>query len=400
MSYNKPSSCLREPSPSPSYSPPSPYQPSPSPSPFPPPPPFHPVHDTYCYLPVHGKDANGGGYVTRLIVNVAGLFVFSFRGATPKERLDQLYGYRYGRSNYLNITPRYYRNFSKLMRVSVGAQLPPTRYHDEAEHVLRGAILEYGAPNVNTSLDRVPVRHIEPITLGAIQRLQPHTSVVGKWSRQTATPTAPVLTVGPATLPTAPQSALPARSRMPSVRAQPYPDPRSARPSRYRRPTSPRPDPQRLVDSYSVVEDALAQLQLSVVPMLGDGKCFFRGIAHAVEGNQKAHHFLWRHPGRWRQTVLDSVGDQDADYDAYVINVGDHGAWGTEVEISALARHFGKPILTLSQVGPELFLPSGWRRLFKIGEEAAPPIVLVHSLRDGVAHFDATGPLPLHLRRS
>ncbi|KAL1407565.1 hypothetical protein Q8F55_006998 [Vanrija albida] len=110
----------------------------------------------------------------------------------------------------------------------------------------------------------------------------------------------------------------------------------------------------------------------------------------------RAANELRANPSHWRNAVLDSVNmpSMDGVYDDYVDGV-ERGAWGTMVEVRALARNQGTPILVLGPTGAELFLPSGYRRRFHLGGEDAPHIVLVH---DGGTLFEATAshPFPSH----
>ncbi|WOO84902.1 uncharacterized protein LOC62_06G008413 [Vanrija pseudolonga] len=388
--------------------------------------PLEEVRDTYAFLPVHGHVPHRG-YATRQVVNVAGLFVRFFRGddfnearremehwlanllgqcgqviswqlhPPPRvvddrpmisvgfstvegaERALGLSGFRYG-IHTLNVTPRYYKDTSKVMRVMAGEALPRSRYAKAAERVVEGAAAQYDMPRIDTTLARLSVGGLQELTPDDISWLQPATVV------------------------------------LPPPRPRPHPRSRPLAPARHLQESATHPftsipgyyAPPRPIDHVAI---ALNRLGRQVHDVKRDGNELFRAVAHAVTGDEGRHrgyrigaaNKLRGHHELYEAKVMDNIevlfkdpsfatdarADALADrrwltllYDDYVLHVTKDGAGGSEVHVAAAAHHIGQPILVLEPGGPKLFEVNGRSSPFFF-EDQPPSIVLTHDGHGG-----------------
>jgi hypothetical protein len=85
------------------------------------------------------------------------------------------------------------------------------------------------------------------------------------------------------------------------------------------------------------------------VNVLGDGNCLFRAVALLISGSEDAH-------GRLRQVVCDYISNFHT-YFAVTANyvaeskMGEHGTWGTDMELAALSCILGCNIFVYTTVG-------------------------------------------------
>ena len=85
----------------------------------------------------------------------------------------------------------------------------------------------------------------------------------------------------------------------------------------------------------------LADLGLRIVPVSADGNCFFRAIAHQIEGDEKEH-------SRYREMVVEYIMqhredfepfiEDNVDFDEYCEGMKKSGTWAGHMEIQAASR--------------------------------------------------------------
>ena len=82
----------------------------------------------------------------------------------------------------------------------------------------------------------------------------------------------------------------------------------------------------------------LADLGLRIVPVASDGNCFFREIAHQIEGDEEEH-------SRYREMVVEYIMQHREDFEPFIednLNFGEYcesmkksGTWAGHMEIQA-----------------------------------------------------------------
>ena len=109
----------------------------------------------------------------------------------------------------------------------------------------------------------------------------------------------------------------------------------------------------------------LAALGLRIIPVAADGNCFFRAIAHQIEGNEEEH-------SRYREMVVEYIMqhredfepfvEDDVNFDFYCESMKESGTWAGHMEIQAASlvtrtniciHRLRSPILNISNFDTE-----------------------------------------------
>ena len=101
----------------------------------------------------------------------------------------------------------------------------------------------------------------------------------------------------------------------------------------------------------------LADLGLRIVPVAADGNCFFRAIAHQIEGHEEEH-------SRYREMVVEYIMqhredfepfiEDNVDFDEYCEGMKKSGTWAGHMEIQAASRVTRTNICIHSLTSPKL----------------------------------------------
>ena len=100
---------------------------------------------------------------------------------------------------------------------------------------------------------------------------------------------------------------------------------------------------------YRQYVEALAQLQLKIVSVAGDGNCLFRSVSHQVYGSDEHH-------GVVRAKCMDYMQSEAAYFEPYVVgNMDDYmryvmikrqdAVWGDDPEIQAMCELYDRPAI-------------------------------------------------------
>jgi len=85
--------------------------------------------------------------------------------------------------------------------------------------------------------------------------------------------------------------------------------------------------------------------KLEIIPVMGDGNCLFRAVAHQVYGDESIHAII-------REKVVEYLRLEknyfmeyvDQNFNSYLEDMAKDGVWGGNVEIQAMCEIYGRPI--------------------------------------------------------
>ncbi|KAH0481876.1 MAG: hypothetical protein KVP17_003755 [Porospora cf. gigantea B] len=106
---------------------------------------------------------------------------------------------------------------------------------------------------------------------------------------------------------------------------------------------------------FSLLKRGLAERDLDIHPVPGDGNCLFRSVGHqlGLRGQAMTHVELrqlavteMRRDHAWFAAVLPASVEEFTNFDDYVTALATTSAWGGEPELVALCRGLGLPITT------------------------------------------------------
>jgi hypothetical protein len=136
-----------------------------------------------------------------------------------------------------------------------------------------------------------------------------------------------------------------------------------------------------LEKSYGDTQQVIFNNGLKLLPVPGDGNCFFHALQAGDVGNLRGRVVEHMRANRGQYTNFVT-----GDFDKYLDNMSQNGTWADHVEVMAAMRVLGRPIVVISANSGAINNKTDLQNLRNSGFNFERPIFVFYN---GVNHYDA-----------